>query len=48
LAPLRAAGFRLLFVSTLASSLGTLLAAVALAIDVKDRTDSGLWVGGVP
>jgi MFS family permease len=26
---------------------GTLLAAVALAIDVKDRTDSGLWVGAV-
>jgi MFS family permease len=41
------AGFRLLFFSTLASSFGTLLAAVALAIDVKDRTNSGLWVGGV-
>src|SRR4051812_34768162 len=40
-------GFRLLFFSTLASSFGTLLAAVALAIDVKDRTDSALWVGGV-
>ena len=27
--------------------MGTLLAAIALAIDVKDRTDSGLWVGAV-
>ncbi|HTO26117.1 MAG TPA: MFS transporter, partial [Gaiellaceae bacterium] len=47
LAPLRVSGFRFLFYSTLASSLGTLLAAIALAIDVKDRTDSGLWVGAV-
>ena len=47
LAPLRGSGFRLLFFATLGSSLGTLLAAIALAIDVKDRTDSGLWVGGV-
>lgn len=47
LAPLRSAAFRLLFLSTLGSSLGTLLAAIALAIDVKDRTDSGFWVGGV-
>lgn len=47
LAPLRVAGFRLLFLSTLGSSFGTLLAALALAIDVKDRTDSGLWVGAV-
>ena len=47
LAPLGVAGFRFLFLSTLASSFGTLLAAVALAIDVKDRTNSGLWVGGV-
>ena len=30
-----------------ASSLGTLVAAIALAIDVKDRTDSGIWVGAV-
>ncbi|HZC30085.1 MAG TPA: MFS transporter [Gaiellaceae bacterium] len=47
LAPLRHAGFRLLAVATLGSTLGTLLAAVALAIDVKDRTNSGLWVGAV-
>jgi MFS family permease len=47
LAPLGVAGFRWLFLSTLGSSLGTLLAAIALAIDVKDRTNSGLWVGAV-
>jgi MFS family permease len=47
LAPLAVPGFRLLFLSTLGSSIGTLLAAVALAIDVKDRTNSGLWVGAV-
>jgi MFS family permease len=47
LRPLRLAGFRLLFVSTLASSFGTLLAAIALAIDVKDRTNAGIWVGAV-
>ncbi len=47
LAPLGVAGFRLLFLSTLGSSLGTLLASIALAIDVKDRTNSGLWVGAV-
>jgi len=47
LAPLRGSGFRLLFLATLGSSLGTLLAAIALAIDVKDRTNSGLWVGAV-
>ena len=47
LAPLRLRGFRLLFLSTLGSSFGTLLAAIALAIDVKDRTDSGIWVGAV-
>jgi MFS family permease len=47
LAPLTVAGFRFLFLSTLGSSIGTLLAAIALAIDVKDRTNSGLWVGAV-
>ena len=39
-----APGFRLLFLATLGSSLGTLLATVALVVDVKDRTDSGSWV----
>jgi MFS family permease len=37
----------MLFFSTLGSSFGTLLAAIALAIDVKDRTNSGTWVGAV-
>src|SRR5579862_7038412 len=44
---MRVAGFRLLFLSTLASSFGTLVAAIALAIDVKDRTDSATWVSAV-
>jgi MFS family permease len=48
---LRLPGFRNLFFATLGSSVGTLLAAVALAIDVKDRTSgstySGLWVAAV-
>ncbi|HVH51838.1 MAG TPA: hypothetical protein VM690_06805, partial [Gaiellaceae bacterium] len=47
LEPLGIPGFRWLFLSTLGSSFGTLLAAIALAIDVKDRTNSGLWVGAV-
>ncbi len=47
LAPLRLPGFRSLFFATLASSAGTLLAAVALAIDVQQRTDSGPWVAAV-
>jgi len=42
-----ASGFRLLFFATLGSSLGTLLATVALAIDVKDRTNSGPWVAAL-
>jgi MFS family permease len=42
-----ASGFRLLFFATLCSSLGTLLATVALVVDVKDRTDSGSWVGAL-
>ncbi len=47
LTPLRLPGFRNLFLATFGSSVGTLLAAVALAIDVKNRTGSGLWVGAV-
>jgi MFS family permease len=42
-----ASGFRLLFLATLGSSLGTLLATVALVIDVKDRTNSGPWVAAL-
>lgn len=51
LAPLRLAGFRNLFLATLGSSVGTLLAMVALAIDVADRTSgsphTGVWVFAV-
>ncbi|HEV8180148.1 MAG TPA: MFS transporter [Gaiellaceae bacterium] len=51
LAPLRLPAFRNLFFATLGSSVGTLLAAVALAIDVKDRTasspHSAVWVAAV-
>lgn len=43
----RARSFRLLFFATIGSSLGTLLATVALVIDVKDRTNSGPWVGAL-
>ena len=39
-----APGFRLLFLATLGSSLGTLRATVALVVDIKDRTNSGSWV----
>lgn len=46
-APLAIPGFRLLFLSAFASTFGSLLAAVALAIDVKDRTNSGAWVSAV-
>jgi MFS family permease len=42
-----ARSFRLLFLATLGSSLGTLLATVALIVDVKDRTDSGPWVSAL-
>ncbi len=47
LRPLRLPGFRNLFFATLCSSAGTLLAAVALAIDVQQRTNSGPWVAAV-
>lgn len=43
----RAPSFRLLFLATLGSSLGTLLATIALVIDVKDKTNSGPWVGAL-
>ncbi|HKP17079.1 MAG TPA: MFS transporter [Gaiellaceae bacterium] len=41
------ASFRLLFVSTLISGLGTWLSVIALSVDVYDRTRSGLWVGAL-
>jgi len=47
LRPLSNPAFRLLFLSSLGSSVGTLFAAVALAVDVYDRTHSGLWVSAL-
>jgi MFS family permease len=43
----RAPSYRLLFLAAVGSTLGTLLAAVALVVDVKDRTDSGPWVSAL-
>jgi MFS family permease len=42
-----AAGFRLLFLATLASSIGTWLAFIALVVDVFDRTGDGRWVSAL-
>jgi MFS family permease len=48
---LRLPAFRKLFLATLGSSVGTLMAAVALTLDVQERTKNspytGLWVGAV-
>ena len=43
----RAGGFRLLFLATLASSIGTWLAFVALVVDVYDRTNDANWVSAL-
>jgi MFS family permease len=43
----RAPSFRLLFLSTLGSGLGTGLAVIALTVDVFDRTGSGKWVAAL-
>ena len=43
----RVPSFRLLFLATLGSGFGTWLAFVGLAIDVKDRTNSGPWVSAL-
>ena len=43
----RNAGFRLLFLATLGSLLGTWLATIALQVDVWDRTHSGSWVSAL-
>jgi MFS family permease len=40
-------GFRLLFLATLASSIGTWLAFVALVVDVFDRTEDANWVSAL-
>jgi MFS family permease len=43
----QAGGFRLLFLATLASSIGTWLAFVALVVDVYDRTNDANWVSAL-
>ena len=43
----QARGFRLLFFATLASSIGTWLAFVALVVDVYDRTKDANWVSAL-
>jgi MFS family permease len=43
----RAPSFRLLFLSTLTSGLGTWLAVIALTVDVYDRTHSAKWVSAL-
>lgn len=42
-----APSFRLLFLATLGSGVGTWLAVVALTVDVYDRTHSGSWVSAL-
>jgi MFS family permease len=42
-----APGFRLLFLATLASSIGTWLAVVALVVDVYDRTQDAAWISAL-
>ena len=39
--------FRLLFLASLGSSIGTWLAFVALVVDVYDRTGSAAWVSAL-
>ncbi|MGI8422382.1 MAG: MFS transporter [Gaiellaceae bacterium] len=43
----RAPAFRLLFLGAFGSGIGTFLAAIALTIDVYDRTGSGSWVSAL-
>jgi MFS family permease len=43
----RNVSFRLLFLATLGSLLGTWLATIALTVDVYDRTHSGSWVSAL-
>ena len=43
----RNAGFRLLFLATLGSLLGTWLATIALTVEIWDRTHSGSWVSAL-
>jgi MFS family permease len=39
--------FRLLFLATFGSGIGTWLAVIALQVDVADRTDSGAWIAAL-
>jgi MFS family permease len=43
----RARDFRLLFLASATSGLGTYLAIIALIVDVYDRTQSGAWVAAL-
>ena len=43
----RAPDYRRLFLATVASGAGTFLAAIALTVDVFDRTGSGKWVSAL-
>jgi MFS family permease len=43
----RSPAFRLLFLATLASNLGTWIAVIALTVDIYDRTHSGTWVSAL-
>jgi MFS family permease len=43
----RARDFRLLFLASATSGLGTYLAIIALIVDVYDRTSSGAWVSAL-
>src|SRR4030065_1431610 len=43
----RSPSFGVLFLATAGSSVGTYLAAIALTVDVYDRTQSGLWVAAL-
>ena len=48
LSPLRRNhGFALLFWATAGSAIGTYLAALALSVDIFDRTGSGAWLAGL-
>ena len=43
----RASGYRLLFLATLTSSVGTWLALVALVLDISNRTGDARWVSAL-
>jgi MFS family permease len=43
----RSPSFGLLFLATAGSSIGTYLAAIALTLDIKARTESGTWVAAL-